>query len=143
MARRTAPGVQRAARIPARPLIRPSLSLAVAINSAVRQHDEWFDEPDDLDRIERAIGAIESIDDPVKAAAVVACRVARAQGFTEGNKRTGLVLARWVLDRNGVDGGALLPPDDRQFADLLVRAASGIDVEDQAVALLGRRHSGK
>ncbi len=120
---------------------RPSLDLAVAINRAVREHDEWFDEPDELDRVQRALAAIDAIDEPVEAAALLACRVARAQGFTEGNKRTGLLLARWVLDRNGVKGTALLPPDDRQFAELLVKAASGLDVEDQAVALLDRRRS--
>jgi prophage maintenance system killer protein len=115
--------------------------VAVAINRAVREHDEWFDEPDELDRVERALVAIDDIDEPVRAAAVLACRVARAQGFTEGNKRTGLLLARWVLDRNGVEGAAILPPGDLQFADLLVKAASGLDVEDQALALLDRRRS--
>ena len=120
---------------------RPTLALAVAVNRAVREQDEWFDEPDDLDRVERAIAAIETIHDPVEAAAVLACRLTRAQGFTEGNKRTGLLLARWLLDRNDVDGAMLLPPDDREFADLLVKAASGHDVEDEAVALLRRRRS--
>jgi len=122
-------------------LRRPSIAVAVAINRAVREHDEWFDEPDELDRVERALAAIDDIDEPVRAAAVLACRVARAQGFTEGNKRTGLLLARWVLDRNGVEGAAILLPGDLQFADLLVKAASGLDVEDQAVALLDRRRS--
>lgn len=61
---------------------RPSIALAVAINRAVRDHDEWFDEPDELDRVERALVAIDAIDEPVRAAAVLACRVARAQGFT-------------------------------------------------------------
>ena len=120
---------------------RPTLALAVAINRSVREHDEWFDEPDDLDRVERAIAAIETMDDPVEAAAVLASRLTRAQGFTEGNKRTGLLLARWVLDRNDVDGATLLPSDDREFADLLVQAASGLDVEDEAVALLRQRRS--
>lgn len=122
---------------------RPTLALAVAINRSVREHDERFDEPDDLDRVERAIAAIETTNDPVGAAAVLACRLTRAQGFTEGNKRTGLLLARWVLDRNDVDGATLLPPDDREFADLLVQAASGLDVEDEAVALLRRRRSAR
>ena len=63
---------------------RPTLALAVAVNRSVRERDEWFDEPDDLDRVERAIAAIETIDDPVDAAAVLACRLTRAQGFTEG-----------------------------------------------------------
>ncbi|MHB1444223.1 MAG: hypothetical protein ACYCTI_04180 [Acidimicrobiales bacterium] len=29
--------------------VRPSLELAVAFNEAVREDDEWFDEPDDLE----------------------------------------------------------------------------------------------
>jgi len=120
-------------------LRRPSLELAVAFNRAVRAADEWFDEPDDLARVERALAAIATIDDPVEAAAVLACRVARAQGFTEGNKRTALLLARWLLDRNGVDGACILPPEDREFADILVKSASGLNVENDAVALLTSR----
>ncbi len=118
---------------------RPSLALAVAFNGAIRGRDEWFDEPDDLDRVESALGAIDGIEGPVEAAAVLASRLTRAQGFTEGNKRTALLLARWVLDRNGLDGALLLPSDDREFAELLVRAASGVDVEAQIVALLKGR----
>jgi prophage maintenance system killer protein len=117
-------------------LRRPSLALAVAINRAVRAADEWFDEPDDLERVERALAAIATIEDPVEAAAILACRVARAQGFTEGNKRTALLLARWLLDRNGIDGALILPAEDREFADILVKSASGLDVENDAVALL-------
>ena len=119
---------------------RPSLELAVAINRLVRQEDERFDEPDEFDRLERALDAIGGIDDPIRAAAVVAYRVARAQAFGEGNKRTGLLLAKWILDRNGEDGTALLPPDDREFGALLVRAASGLDVEADMVELLRLRH---
>jgi hypothetical protein len=44
-----------------------------------------------------------------------------------------------VLDHNGEDGVALLPPTDREFADLLVKAASGTDVEQQMIALLHTR----
>ncbi len=119
---------------------RPSLALAIAFNHATRQADEWFDEPDDLERVERALASIVAIDDPLRAAAVLASRVARAQGFAEGNKRTALLLARWVLDRNDVDGARVIPVDDVVFADLLVRAASGHDVEAAIVELLeGRR----
>src|SRR5262249_52306323 len=63
-------------------------------------------------------------------------RVARAPAFGEANKRTALLLARWVLDRNGEDGLPLLPPTDRELSDLLVKAASGMDVERQMIALL-------
>jgi len=38
-------------------------------------------------------------------------------------------------------GAAIHPPADLQFAELLVTAASGLDIEDQAVALLDRRRS--
>lgn len=119
---------------------RPTLDLAIAFNRAVRQDDEGFDEPDDLDRVERALGTIDHIDDPVSAAAVLAYRLTWTQGFEEGNKRTALLLARWILDQNGLDGTTFLPPDDRAFADLLVKAASGVDAEAEIVALLdGRR----
>jgi hypothetical protein len=69
-------------------LIRPTLALAVALNRAARRDDEWFDEPDDLKRLQRALDAVSEVNDPVTAAAVVAYRVARAQAFGEGNKHT-------------------------------------------------------
>lgn len=108
----------------------------MAFNRSVRHDDEWFDEPDDLGRLGRALESIDGIDDPVEAAAVVAFRVTRTQPFTEGNKRTALLLARWLLDHAGEDGAALLPREDREFADLLVKAASGLDVEADIVGLL-------
>jgi death-on-curing family protein len=114
-------------------LKKPDLQLAVAINKRVREADEWFDEPDELDRVENALKSIESINTPLEAAAVLAYRVTRAQGFTEGNKRTALLLARWVLDNNGIDGRQLLDPGDRELADLLIEAARGIDVEAEIV----------
>lgn len=125
--------------VPSRPLIRPTLALAVAVNRAVRLDDEWFDEPDDLERLQRALRAIDDLDDPVAAAAVIAFRVARTQAFGEGNKRTAFLLARWVLDSNAQDASALLPPDDRAFADLLVRAAAGSDVQEEIIQLLRSR----
>jgi prophage maintenance system killer protein len=115
------------------------LALAVAINRAVRERDEWFDEPDDLVRVERALGSIGDLDDPLRAAGVLAFRVAGAQGFAEGNKRTALLLARWLLDHNGLNGHALLPSDDRALADLLIQAASGVDVESEIITLLADR----
>lgn len=111
----------------------------MVFNRAVRHDDEWFEEPDDLDRVQRALGAIASVEDPIEAAAVLAYRVVRAQGFGEGNKRTALLLARWLLDRNGLDGLAVIPQDDQQFADLLVRAAAGADVETEMKALFQSR----
>jgi prophage maintenance system killer protein len=120
-------------------LRRPALDLAVAFNQAVREADEWFNEPDDLQRVERAMAAIDDIEDAVVAAAVLAYRITRTQGFGEGNKRTALLLARWMLDRNGLDGATILPPDDRVVADLLVKAAAGNDVEADLIALMRER----
>jgi prophage maintenance system killer protein len=116
-------------------LNRPTLELAVAFNAAVRTADEWFDEPDELDRLAKALAVIDGLEDPPTAAAILAYRVTRAQPFGEGNKRTALLLARWVLDRNGMDGSAIIPPKDRELADLLVKAASGHDVESEVVEL--------
>jgi hypothetical protein len=49
------------------------------------------------------------------------------------------LLARWILDRNGLSGATFLPADDRQVADLLVKAASDQDVENLIVELLRTR----
>lgn len=118
---------------------RPSIELAVEFNRVVRGDDEQFDEPDELNRVAQALNFIEALEEPTEAAAVLAYRVTRAQGFAEGNKRTALLLARWVLDHNGVDGTQILPPSDRDFADLLVQAASGIDVQADMISLLASR----
>ena len=48
-------------------------------------------------------------------------------------------MAKWILDRNGQDGAFLLPPEDRRFADLLVKAAVGQGVEAELVDLLQSR----
>ena len=117
-------------------MIRPTVALAVAINRAVRHDDEWFDEPDDLDRLGKALDAIDGIEDVVTAAAALMCRVARAQAFGEGNKRTALLLGRWLLDRNGEDGRQFIGPDDRDLFDLLVAASAGQTVEAEVVELL-------
>jgi prophage maintenance system killer protein len=69
----------------------------------------------------------------------LAFRVAGAQGFAEGNKRTALLLSRWVLDHNGLDGLALVPPDDRKLAHLLIKAAAGAEVESEIVGLIVSR----
>jgi prophage maintenance system killer protein len=111
----------------------------VAINHAVRQPDEWFDEPDDLDRVRKALEATEGIQDPIRAAATAAYRITRAQGFGEANKRTAFLAAKWILDHNGVDGGHLIPAGDRTFADLLIKASTGRDVERDILRLLRQR----
>lgn len=84
-------------------MILPDVALAIELNHSVRQEDEWFEEPDDLDRLSRALASIQDVENPVDAAAILMFRVARAQAFGEANKRTGLLLALWVLDRNGAD----------------------------------------
>ena len=117
----------------------PSLEIAKEINRAVRGPDERFEDPDDIDRVQSVLVAIQGTADPVEFAALVAYRITRCQGFAEGNKRTALLLARWVLDRNGFDGSTFIPPDDRRLAQLLVKAASGIDVESEVVALFRER----
>jgi hypothetical protein len=96
--------------------------LAIAINRSVRADDEWFDEPDDIERLRQALSAIDSTQDPA-----------------EANKRTALLLVRWTLDRNGLDGTAIIPPDDFPLAGLLVKAAAGTDVEAQLVAMFVER----
>jgi len=113
--------------------------LAVAFNHSIRESDEWFDEPDDLDRVRTALQAADVIEDPVEVAATVAYRVARAQGFSEGNKRTAMLLAKWTLDRNGIQGEKIIPPDDRQLAELLVKAAAGLEVGSQVLELFRNR----
>ena len=128
MAGATSPRVPATARLPPRPLRLPTVDLAVAINEAVREVDEWFVESDDLERLARAIDSVGDEVDPIVAAGKLAFRVAHAQAFGEGNKRIALLLARWLLDHNGVDGELILPVDDEALGDLLVKAASGVDV---------------
>jgi prophage maintenance system killer protein len=119
-------------------LIRPTIDHAVAFNRSERRKDEWFDEPDDLDRVQRALDSIADVDDVVQAATALAHRVTRAQGFGEGSKRTALLLARW-FDRNRENGLRLLPAEDRVVADLLVAAAGGRNVEQDVVEVLNSR----
>jgi hypothetical protein len=49
----------------------PDLRLAIAIKQGVRGIDEWFDETDDLDRVESALRFIHGLVDPVEAAATL------------------------------------------------------------------------
>jgi hypothetical protein len=37
----------------------------------VRESDEWFEDPDDLDRVEVALQSIDGLENPVRAAAVL------------------------------------------------------------------------
>jgi prophage maintenance system killer protein len=123
-------------------LIHPTVELAVEFNRSVRHEDEWFDEPDDLDRLDRVLESITDIAGPVDYAAVLAFRVTRSQAFGEGNKRTALLLARWTLDRNGLNGSEIFPSEDREAANLLVGAAAGHDVQRELLELIRSRAAG-
>ncbi|HUD17326.1 MAG TPA: Fic family protein [Acidimicrobiales bacterium] len=117
----------------------PSLSIIVAINHSIRHDDEWFGDPDELDRIERILAELQREEDPVVAAATAVGRIARSQAFTEGNKRTALLIGRWILDRNGVDGLRFIPEHDTQLGDLLLSAARGIDETRSVIELFESR----
>ena len=119
----------------------PSLELIVAFNASVRHNDEWFDEPDDLDRIVRILDDLQTANDPLVAAGVATSRITRAQAFTEGNKRTALLVGRWILDRNDFDGGSMIPKDDFELANLLLDAARGADTDEKVVELFKSRRA--
>jgi prophage maintenance system killer protein len=120
-------------------LIRPTAAIALAINKATREADEWFDDPDDIPRLERALALTEAVDDPLDLVASVLYRVAYSQAFGEGNKRTALLLAVWVADNNGLDRHRLILEDDAELGSLLVTAASEHDVEAEIAVLMRRR----
>jgi prophage maintenance system killer protein len=117
-------------------LIRPSLDLIVTINASVRGPDEFFDDEDDLDRVERVLQASENISDPVLLAALLMSRLARSQAFTEGNKRTALAVAHFVLLTNGYVPEVYLPPEDTRISDYLLLAARGDNVEREIIGVM-------
>ncbi len=79
----------------------PGVALAVAINRSVRADDEWFDEPDDVERLISALAAAEGLEDPVVAAgllafrAVVKERPARGAPVVDQQPCPVPVLPRW------------------------------------------------
>ena len=74
----------------------PSLEVVVAFNHSIREANEWFDESDDFDRVERILSHLADENDPVVAAALGVSRLAQSQAFTEGNQRTALLVGRSV-----------------------------------------------
>jgi prophage maintenance system killer protein len=119
----------------------PSLELVVAFNASIRHNDEWFEEADDLDRIQRILSDLQNATDPLVVAAIATSRIARAQAFTEGNKRTALLVGRWILDRNDFDGSLIIPPDDYELANLLLDAARGGDTAEKVIELFESRRA--
>ncbi|MHB8190412.1 MAG: Fic family protein [Ferrimicrobium sp.] len=117
-------------------MIRPSLDLIVAINASMRDPDEFFDDEDDLDRVERVLQASENVSDPVLLAGVLMSQLARSQAFTEGNKRTALAVAHFVLLANGYVPEVYLPPEDTRISDYLLLAARGDNVEREIIGVM-------
>ncbi len=73
------------------------------------------------------------------AAALSVSRLAQSQAFTEGNKRTAVLVGRWILDRNGLDGAKFIQENDIELAELLLQAARGEDVNKEVVDLFDSR----
>ena len=85
---------------------------------------------------------LERVNDPLELVVSVLYRIAFSQAFGEGNKRTALLLALWVADKNGLDTKRLMFEDDEELGALLVKAASGQDVESQIRNVISQRASG-
>jgi len=117
----------------------PGLEVVVAINASVRHDDEWFDDVDDLDRIEKILTDLQAESDSLIAAAIATSRIATAQAFSEGNKRTALLVGRWILDRNDLSGSRFMPSDDRELANPLLKAARGEEISGHVIALFDSR----
>lgn len=110
-------------------IVRPTLDLIVGINASVRSPDEFFDDEDDLYRVERILETLADVSDPVSLAGLLMSRLARSQAFTEGNKRTAVAVAYFVLETNGYSPEEYLPPHDVDITHYLLLAARGENVE--------------
>jgi prophage maintenance system killer protein len=117
----------------------PSLETVVAFNHSIREADEWFEEPDELDRVGRILDQLVDETDPVVASALSVSRLAQSQAFTEANKRTAVLVGRWILDRNGIDGAKYIPENDMELAPLLLQAARGADMSGEVISLFDSR----
>ena len=139
MVDRTSCRVPRTTHLSPRKLNIPGLEVVVAINASVRHDDEWFDDVDDLDRIEKILTDLQAESDSLIAAAIATSRIATAQAFSEGNKRTALLVGRWILDRNDLSGSRFMPSDDRELANPLLKAARGEEISGHVIALFDSR----
>jgi hypothetical protein len=109
--------------------------MVVEFNQPIRYDDEWFDEPDELDRIEKLLGQLDAI-----AAAHAVSRISRSQAFREGNKRTALLVGRWILDRNGIDELRFIPAAGTDLGGMLLSSARGADETERITRLSESRH---
>ena len=50
-----------------------------------------------------------------------------------------MLVGRWILDRNGLDGAKYIQENDVELAQLLLQAARGADVSREVVELLDSR----
>ena len=120
-------------------MIIPTLDQIVAINTHVKYADEDFAEPDDLKIVEDILNRASGINNPIDAASFLLARIAKAQAFAEGNKRTARCAAYLTLKANGVDPTKILPRNDIRLNELLVRASVGEDIHERVVTLMRGR----
>jgi DnaK suppressor protein len=134
-------------------LNRPTVDLVVAINHVVRRDDEWFDEPDELDRVPRALAAIDLIEDPVKSAGM---DEAAARHALELERQTTLAriqsmrrdfeaIVSAAVDSNADDEhdpeGSTIAYDRAQTAALLSEAQEYlVDIDEAFVRLANDRY---
>ena len=50
-----------------------------------------------------------------------------------------MLVGRWILDRNGLDGAKYIPENDMELAKSLLRAARGTDVSKEVIELFDSR----
>ena len=120
-------------------MIGPTLTLIGGIDDSIRGEDEWLDERDELSRIQRILDEFAETEDSVIAAGLTTYLVAKSQQFLEGNMRTAVLAARWILDENQTDGLRSIQGNDLDLAGLLLRADYVKDVGDQVLAMYESR----